>query len=441
MVDDEQFMYYDSNIKEAIPKAEWMEIAEDKNYWDTETQRLRGEQQRFRAMIVNVRNVYEQTGDGFWHYGYDGEDFLAFDMKNMRWITPVKQAFVFALRWNHNQAQLDYEKNYLTQTCIDWVKKYVSYGRSTLERRVPPEVFLFQKDSSSPVVCHATGFFPHGIIVTWQRDGEEVQESVEQGETLPNEDGTFQITSYLTVKLEDTHTYTCTVQHKSLEQDIVRTRGLSPGGDSDSSAPPMGIIIGCVVEVLIIALAVIGVVMWKKRTAVATKKKWDKDRAFNERRKNYLTQECIGWLKKYVSYGRSTLERRDGEGQEDVVLGEMLPNGDGTFQITSRLTVKPEDWKTHTYTCTVQHKSLQEDIIKTHSFSSGSPMGIIISCVVVGLLLALIGIFMWRKRSTDFPEFVDVEMWEYEAMSNKKQTEEYLDRLYWELVNVYLLVQ
>ncbi|KAI1902364.1 hypothetical protein AGOR_G00044010 [Albula goreensis] len=129
---------------------------------------------------------------------------------------PLEPALPFALRWNQNQTQIDYEKNYLTQECICWLKKYVSYGRSTLERR---------EDSSSPVVCHATGFFPRGIMVTWQRDGEEVYEDVELGETLPTGDGTFQITSRLTVKPGDwkSHTYTCSVQHKSLEKDKILT--------------------------------------------------------------------------------------------------------------------------------------------------------------------------------------------------------------------------
>ncbi|KAG9330193.1 hypothetical protein JZ751_026110 [Albula glossodonta] len=183
----------------------------------------------------------DETGatDGFHQRGYDGKDYYTLDLKNMRWIAAVPQAFATTHARNNDQADLEGRKNYLTQICVEWLKKYVS---------------VFQKDSSSPVVCHATGFFPRGIMVTWQRDGEEVQEDVELGMTQPNGDGNFQITSRLTVKPEDTHTYTCTVQHKSLENDIIKPY------IPDSSGPPMGIIIGCVVGVLVVALAVIGVV-------------------------------------------------------------------------------------------------------------------------------------------------------------------------------------
>uniref|UniRef100_A0A3B3Q2G4 Ig-like domain-containing protein n=1 Tax=Paramormyrops kingsleyae TaxID=1676925 RepID=A0A3B3Q2G4_9TELE len=89
-------------------------------------------------------------------------------------------------------------------------------------RGVRPEVSLLQKDPSSPVTCHATGFFPKGIVVTWQKDGVDMHSDVEVGETLPNGDGTFQITSKLTVKSEDwkMNSYSCVVQHKSLQDDI-----------------------------------------------------------------------------------------------------------------------------------------------------------------------------------------------------------------------------
>ncbi|KAG9330192.1 hypothetical protein JZ751_026109 [Albula glossodonta] len=289
-VDDQQFVYYDSNIKRMIPKTEWIKQNEGTDYWDRESQKQIGTQPVFKSNIgtamqrfnqtqgVHVaQSMYgcewdEETGatDGFFGDGYDGEDFIALDLKNMQWVAPMPQAVQTKQKWNNNPAQLENWKNYLTQECIEWLKKYVSYGRSTLERRglefdtcglqLPPEVSVFQKDSSSPVVCHATGFFPRGIMVTWQRDGEEVHEDVELGETLPNGDGTFQITSRLTVKPEDwkSHNYNCTVQHKSLEKDIVMTR--SP----DSSGPPMGIIIGCVVGALIVALAVIGVIIQQR---------------------------------------------------------------------------------------------------------------------------------------------------------------------------------
>ncbi|XP_035284141.1 class I histocompatibility antigen, F10 alpha chain-like isoform X6 [Anguilla anguilla] len=283
LVDDEQFVHYDSNSSRMIPKTEWINKTVAADYWDKETQTLIGSQQTFKANIGiamqrfnqiqgvhTVQRMYgcewdDETGDtgGFDLYGYDGEDFVIYDMRNERFIAPVQQAFITAQKWNYNPAQLESLKQYLTHTCVDWLKKYVSYGRSALERTVAPEVSLLQKDPSSPVVtCHVTGFYPRGIMVTWQKDGKDLDEDVELGETVPNGDGTFQTRSHLRVKPEDWkgQEYTCIVQHKSLEQDIVLSI-------KNGSSPPMGIIIGCVVGALILILAVIGVLIWKKRSS------------------------------------------------------------------------------------------------------------------------------------------------------------------------------
>uniref|UniRef100_A0A0E9Y192 MHC class I-like antigen recognition-like domain-containing protein n=1 Tax=Anguilla anguilla TaxID=7936 RepID=A0A0E9Y192_ANGAN len=34
LVNDEEFSYYDSNIRKIIPKTEWFEKAVDEQYWD-----------------------------------------------------------------------------------------------------------------------------------------------------------------------------------------------------------------------------------------------------------------------------------------------------------------------------------------------------------------------------------------------------------------------
>ncbi|KAF5889853.1 BOLA class I histocompatibility antigen, alpha chain BL3-7-like, partial [Clarias magur] len=89
-----------------------------------------------------------------------------------------------------------------------------------------PKVSVFQRHScpSPEVVCHATGFFPKAVMITWQKDGEDVHEDVELRETLPNQDGSFQKRSILKVPAErlQKHTYTCVVQHSSLEKELGR---------------------------------------------------------------------------------------------------------------------------------------------------------------------------------------------------------------------------
>ncbi|KAF7687691.1 hypothetical protein HF521_014919 [Silurus meridionalis] len=143
----------------------------------------------------------------------------------------------------------------------------------TLEREVPPETSLFQNHSRSPeVVCHATGFFPKALNISWQKDGEDVHKDVELRETLPNQDGSFQKRSILKVSAEDLqkHTYTCVIEHSSLEKDLVlpvsERRILRDGGSGGGSdGGQIGIIVG--ISVALVVLVVAGIVVWKKKNS------------------------------------------------------------------------------------------------------------------------------------------------------------------------------
>ena len=67
-------------------------------------------------------------------YGYDGEDFIVLDLKNLRWIAPTPQAFITKLRWDQDRADLEHQKNYFNKECVAWLKKHLDYGKSTLQR-------------------------------------------------------------------------------------------------------------------------------------------------------------------------------------------------------------------------------------------------------------------------------------------------------------------
>uniref|UniRef100_A0A3B3QBI2 Ig-like domain-containing protein n=1 Tax=Paramormyrops kingsleyae TaxID=1676925 RepID=A0A3B3QBI2_9TELE len=205
LVDGEPFVHYDSNSHKMTPLQEWMAKSEGPDYWNTESQVAMSDELAFENNIEVAKQRFNQTGGihtlqvmyscewddetgatGVSVYGYDGSDFLTLDLKTMTYVAPVMQAVPTKLNWNSGRAFLEGQKAYHTHICIEWLKKYVSYGKSTLERTVRPEVSLLQKDPSSPVTCHATGFFPKGIVVTWRKDGVDMHSDVEVGETLPN---------------------------------------------------------------------------------------------------------------------------------------------------------------------------------------------------------------------------------------------------------------
>uniref|UniRef100_W5KZ78 Class I histocompatibility antigen, F10 alpha chain-like n=1 Tax=Astyanax mexicanus TaxID=7994 RepID=W5KZ78_ASTMX len=278
-VDGEQIVYYDSKVQKMTPKTHWInKVAnDDPDYWNRQTQGAQGAQVNFKINVAiamqrfnhtkgvhTVQWMYgcelddDGTKRGYDQFGYDGEDFMSVDLNTLTWTAPTPQA----VKSKHKldaQREAYSVKNYLENICIEWLKKYVGYGRSVLERKVPPEVSLFQKGSPSEVVCHATGFFPKAVMISWQKNGEELNEDVEPRETVPNQDGTFQKRSILTVSPEElkNNQYTCVVQHSSLEKELVRN--FEPDGGMG------GVIIGAVVAVLLLVLVAVGVVVWKKK--------------------------------------------------------------------------------------------------------------------------------------------------------------------------------
>uniref|UniRef100_A0A4W5R3R0 Ig-like domain-containing protein n=1 Tax=Hucho hucho TaxID=62062 RepID=A0A4W5R3R0_9TELE len=289
MVDDVQMVHYDSNSQRAVPKQDWMNKRTDTQYWERETGIFLNSQQVFKAGVDILKQRFNQSGgvhvlqqicgceldddgitQGYFQFGYDGADFLSLDKSTRTWTAANQKAVITKLKWDATGDDANIYKNYLENTWIEWIKTYVNYGKDTLERKVPPSVSLLQKTPSSPVTCHATGFYPSGVTVVWQIDGQEQHEDVLHEEILPNEDGTFQKSAHLTMDSEEweNNNYTCVVEHK---ENIIAIRLDQSEIKTNSDKPPESdpIIIGVVVAVILRALITIaGFIMWnRKRTA------------------------------------------------------------------------------------------------------------------------------------------------------------------------------
>ncbi|KAL1246728.1 hypothetical protein QQF64_034339 [Cirrhinus molitorella] len=150
LVDDEQFMYFDSNLKKAVPKTEWIRQNEGADYWDRETQNMITQHQTFKNNIqiakerlkpvrTTVQETYgcewdDQTEEtnAFRQFGYEGEDFLLLDFNELRFISPMLQGFPTSQKLNNDRGFLETDKHYFSAQCIQWLKKYVEYGKSSL---------------------------------------------------------------------------------------------------------------------------------------------------------------------------------------------------------------------------------------------------------------------------------------------------------------------
>uniref|UniRef100_A0A3B3QNR5 Ig-like domain-containing protein n=1 Tax=Paramormyrops kingsleyae TaxID=1676925 RepID=A0A3B3QNR5_9TELE len=277
LLDGEPFTYYDSDIRRKIPRQEWMTKAVDADYWDQGTQNLMGTELVFINDIKVLKPRFNQTGGKSTCYPLHIYLLIkAPEIIHCTWqeLHPTGarscdpfpgllsdalcRLHVNRLPYAPHQLLLSAQENRASDLCS-------VTGHTGL--MLYSKVSLLQKDPSSPVTCHTTGFFPKGIVVTWRKDGEDMHSDVEVGETLPNGDGKFQITSKLTVKPEDwkMNSYSCVVQHKSLQDDIaVLLEEKNIRTNQGKRSISWGIIIGCVAAALALVAVVIGLVLWRR---------------------------------------------------------------------------------------------------------------------------------------------------------------------------------
>ncbi|XP_063152374.1 H-2 class I histocompatibility antigen, Q9 alpha chain-like isoform X2 [Candoia aspera] len=283
-VDGQVFVHYDSSSRTRQPRVSWMEQAgkEDPQYWDRETQNVRGTEELFRVDLETLRRRYNQSEGlhtwqwmagcelradgskaGFWQHGYDGRTFLAFDKEILTWVATDPQAQVTQRKWDAIPGGNQRRKAYLEQICVEWLGKYLSYGRETLLRTETPVVTVSSRteadDGMETHVCRVDGFYPKEIDTSWRRDGEVWLQDTLRGSVAPNADGTFHYWLSVRIDPKERGRYRCHVEHDGLQEPVDVAVAVK------ESNLGLIIIIGCVVAVLLLVSAIAGIVVFLKK--------------------------------------------------------------------------------------------------------------------------------------------------------------------------------
>ncbi|XP_039206233.1 H-2 class I histocompatibility antigen, Q9 alpha chain-like isoform X1 [Crotalus tigris] len=275
-VDGQVFVHYDSNSRREQPRVSWMKKVgkEDPQYWDRETQRERGTEEEFKESLESLRLRYNQSEGlhilqwmygcelqadgskgGFMQLGYDGRTFLIFDKERLTWVAPQPQAQITQRNWDAIPGLNQRHKSYLEEICIEWLERYLSYGKETLLKKEPPEVTMSSRteveDGMEMHVCRVDGFYPREIEAFWTRDGEVWLQDTLRGSVAPNADGTFHTTLSIQIDPKERGRYLCHVEHNGLQEPL----------DVALEEPKsnLGIIIGCVVAGLVSVFAIVGI--------------------------------------------------------------------------------------------------------------------------------------------------------------------------------------
>ncbi|KAM8779834.1 patr class I histocompatibility antigen, A-2 alpha chain-like [Rhynchonycteris naso] len=288
-VDDTEFVRFDSDAASprAEPRAPWMEQPwmeqEHPQYWDRITQTAKDHAQAFRVSLNTVRGYYNQSEDGshtlqemygcemdsegrllrgYSQDAYDGTDYIALNEDLRSWTAADAAAQITRRKWEE-AGVAEHERNYLEGTCVKWLRLYLEKGKETLQRADPPKAHVTChpiSDHEVTLKCWALGFYPADIMLTWQRDGQDLTQDMELVETRPAGDGTFQKWAAVAVPPGEEQRYTCHVQHEGLPEPL--TLRWEPPQTTNPTVVTVAVL---VLLGAVVTGAVGGAVMWRRR--------------------------------------------------------------------------------------------------------------------------------------------------------------------------------
>ncbi|XP_004918997.1 zinc-alpha-2-glycoprotein [Xenopus tropicalis] len=175
--------------------------------------------------VYQTKSACEMHEDGtitaYQEVAFDGKELIAYDYQTGTFIPTTPEAQIVAQIWNKNYAKI--EKIFLEKFCTNRLSKYLNALASDLEKLVPPKVKVSSSESESgtKLHCRVYGFYPRDVEVKWIKNGRDEIHSEEAAQILPNPDGTYQIRVSVGVTPEGGATYSCHIDHSSLEKTLV----------------------------------------------------------------------------------------------------------------------------------------------------------------------------------------------------------------------------
>uniref|UniRef100_A0A8C0GLL2 Ig-like domain-containing protein n=1 Tax=Chelonoidis abingdonii TaxID=106734 RepID=A0A8C0GLL2_CHEAB len=241
-VDGQLVITYSSEMQRAQPGTAWMARNVGPEQWERDTWNLKVAQALFREDLDTLRERCNQSrgfhtvqmkygcelrGDGskggVFQFAYDGRDFISLDKDKETWVAADDGAQITKRKWDADRSYTQTYKAYLEETCIEWLGKYVQYGKETLQRREQPRVQVSDRpsrDGLTTLSCRVHGFYPRTAVVVWLKKGVPMQQETIQWGVVPSGDGTYQTRATIEIDPSSETDYTCCVEHASLAQDL-----------------------------------------------------------------------------------------------------------------------------------------------------------------------------------------------------------------------------
>ncbi|NXN93179.1 HB2L protein, partial [Rhinopomastus cyanomelas] len=155
---------------------------------------------------------------------HNREQMLHFDSDVGLYVGDTPLGETVAQKWNSRVDILEDARAAVDTLCRHNYRVVTAF---TVERRVPPAVEIHPVQSSSlpqpdRLLCAVMDFYPAEVEVKWFKNGQEETEGVVATEVLQNGDWTYQVLVMLESSPRPGDTYSCQVEHVSLQHPITR---------------------------------------------------------------------------------------------------------------------------------------------------------------------------------------------------------------------------
>uniref|UniRef100_A0A670ZCB2 Ig-like domain-containing protein n=1 Tax=Pseudonaja textilis TaxID=8673 RepID=A0A670ZCB2_PSETE len=224
-LDDQPIARFDSLTRRMEPLVPWMEEVGDP--WDSGEGNPRplsftstppgspSGPHTWQAVLGCELREDRSTG-GFFHYGYDGRDFISFDKETLTWVAAQPKAWKFKKEWEEDPGWSERNKFFLEETCIEWLQRYLSYKNRTQETTGE-----WQTGGEAILTCQAFGFYPKEIQATWRRDGEIWEQETLLRNMAPNSDGTYYLWLSIEIDPKERDRFRCHLEHEGLQECLI----------------------------------------------------------------------------------------------------------------------------------------------------------------------------------------------------------------------------
>ncbi|TRZ06105.1 hypothetical protein HGM15179_021002 [Zosterops borbonicus] len=162
-------------------------------------------------------------------YIYNREQDVMYDSDVGHYVGYTALGEKVAQYWNSNPIITERKRAAVDLLCRH---NYQFFPRFVMERRVPPSVSISLLPSSSQggsargLLCSVMDFYPAHIQVRWFEGQQELSGQVVATDVVPNGDWSHQLLVLLERPPRRGLSYTCQVEHVSLEQPLRRHWGL-----------------------------------------------------------------------------------------------------------------------------------------------------------------------------------------------------------------------